>query len=301
MPEAAGSLLGVPSTWFDRSGALQRLRRDDFDVLVIGGGITGAGVALDAVSRGLRTALVERDDFASGTSSRSSKLVHGGLRYLDQREFRLVYEALAERQRIIENAPHLVSILPFLVPVLTSGGRIDRRLAPVLGGALWMYDLTGGVRIGRRHRRVTADEDHAHIPTLDRAQLARGYIYFDAQADDARLTLAIARTAASRGAAIANYSCVTGFEKHDGRVVGARIVADDDELTVRARAVVNASGVWADDVRALDEATHPASMHPAKGVHITLPRHLVRNDIAAIVPAPDGERMVFVIPWGDRT
>ena len=170
---SGGSLRRVPSATFDRSGAVQRLRNEDFDVLVVGGGITGAGVALDAVSRGLRTALVERDDFASGTSSRSSKLVHGGLRYLDQREFRLVYEALAERQRIIENAPHLVSILPFLVPVLRSGGRIDRRLAPVLGGALWMYDLTGGLRIGRRHRRVSADEALAHIPTLDRSQLAR--------------------------------------------------------------------------------------------------------------------------------
>ncbi len=291
----------MPGTPFDRAGALQRLRHDDFDVLVVGGGITGAGVALDAASRGLRTALVERDDFASGTSSRSSKLVHGGLRYLDQREFRLVYEALAERQRIIENAPHLVSILPFLVPVLHHGGRIDRRLAPVLGGALWMYDLTGGLRIGRRHRRVSADEALAHFPTFDRAQLSRGYVYFDAQADDARLTLAIARTAAAHGAAVTNYAGVTGFEKHEGRVVGARLVADHEELTVRARVVVNATGVWADDVRALDEGAHPASMQPAKGVHITVPWSRVRNDIAAIVPAPDGQRMVFVIPWDGHT
>jgi glycerol-3-phosphate dehydrogenase len=291
----------VPSTSFDRSGALSRLRHDDFDVLVVGGGITGAGVALDAASRGLRTALVERDDFAAGTSSRSSKLVHGGLRYLDQREFRLVYEALAERQRIIENAPHLVSILPFLVPVLHHGGRIDRRLAPVLGGALWMYDLTGGLRIGRRHRRVSAADALAHFPTFDRSQLSRGYVYFDAHADDARLTLAIARTAAAHGAAVVNHAGVTGFEKHGGRVVGARIVADDEPLTVRARAVVNATGVWADDVRAFDEGAHPASMQPAKGVHITLPWSRVRNDIAAIVPAPDGERMVFVIPWDGHT
>jgi glycerol-3-phosphate dehydrogenase len=130
-------------------------------------------------------------------------------------------------------------------------------------------------------------------------------VYFDAQADDARLTLAIARTAAAHGAAVANHARVTGFEKHDGRVVGAR-VADgdgdrDEEITVRARGVVNASGVWADDVRSLDEGAHPASMQPAKGVHITLPWTRVRNDIAAIVPAPDGERMVFVIPWGDHT
>src|SRR5450432_3639881 len=142
----------TPTGTFLRSDALARLGSEPFDVLVIGGGITGAGVALDAASRGLRTALVERDDFASGTSSKSSKLVHGGLRYLQQRDFRLVYEALYERQRLLENAPHLVHVLPFLIPVMQRGGVIDRRVARVLGAALWMYDLTGGWRIGRRHR-----------------------------------------------------------------------------------------------------------------------------------------------------
>ena len=131
-------MIPSPAGGFDRAGSLQRLGQEQFDVLVVGGGITGAGVALDAASRGLRTALVERDDLASGTSSKSSKLVHGGLRYLQQREFRLVYEALYERQRALENAPHLVRVLPFLVPVLARGGVIDRRLARVLGSALWM-------------------------------------------------------------------------------------------------------------------------------------------------------------------
>src|SRR3954452_15726651 len=131
---------------FVRADALTRLESEEFDVLIVGGGITGAGVALDAAARGLRVALVERDDFASGTSSKSSKLVHGGLRYLQQREVRLVYETLYERQRALENAPHLVRILPFLVPLMTRGGGIDRRLARLLGSALWMYDLTGGLR-----------------------------------------------------------------------------------------------------------------------------------------------------------
>src|ERR1700737_494934 len=157
---------------FARADALDRLADERFDVLVIGGGITGAGVALDAASRGLRPALVERDDFASGTSSKSSKLVHGGVRYLQQREFRLVYEALYERQRALENAPHLVRVLPFLVPVLARGGGIDRRLARVLGSALWMYDLTGGIRIGKRHHRISVDAAVGHMPTLARDRLA---------------------------------------------------------------------------------------------------------------------------------
>src|SRR5918996_636830 len=143
---------------FDRGAALRRLADERFDVLVVGGGVTGAGVALDAASRGLRTALVERGDFASGTSSKSSKLVHGGLRYLQQREVGLVYEGLAERQVALRNAPHLVRILPFLIPVLTKDGVISRRLARALGGALWMYDLTGGGRIGKRHKRIPTDE-----------------------------------------------------------------------------------------------------------------------------------------------
>lgn len=286
---------------FDRAGSLQRLGDEPFDVLVVGGGITGAGVALDSASRGLRTALVERDDFASGTSSKSSKLVHGGLRYLQQREFRLVYEALYERQRALENAPHLVRVLPFLVPVLARGGVIDRRLARVLGSALWMYDLTGGIRIGKRHHRISVDAALAHMPTLARDRLAGAYVYYDAQVDDARLTLTIARTAAVHGAALANYTALRGVIKDHDRVVGARVEADGEEIVVRTRAIVNAAGVWADDVRALDEGDHPASIRPAKGIHITLPWTKVRNDIAAIVPVSGDHRSVFVVPWGDTT
>jgi glycerol-3-phosphate dehydrogenase len=286
---------------FDRAASLRRLREEQFDVLVVGGGITGAGVALDAASRGLRTALVERDDFASGTSSKSSKLVHGGLRYLQQREFQLVYEALYERQRALENAPHLVRILPFLVPLLTRGGVIDRRLARLLGTALWMYDVTGGLRIGKRHHRVDVDAALAHMPSLARDRIAGAYVYYDAQTDDARLTLAIARTAAVHGAAVANHAGVRALLKDGDRVAGAHVVADGDELEVRAGAVVNAAGVWADDVRALDEGRHPASIRPAKGIHITLPWEKVRNDIAAIIPVQRDKRMVFVVPWGDTT
>ena len=294
----------IGPSWFDRSEALHRLGTDSFDILVVGGGITGVGTALDAASRGLRTALVERDDFASGTSSKSSKLVHGGLRYLQQGEFLLVYEALHERQRLRHNAPHLVKILPFLLPVFSGrGGVIPRKLARALGSAMWLYDLTGGARIGRLHQRITPDEALTYMPTLKRDRLAASYLYYDAQTDDARLTLTIARTAAiDFGAVVANGVTLVGVDKDsDGRIVGARVRTDGEEITIACSAIVNASGVWADDVRALDEERHPDSIRPAKGVHITVPWAKVRNEIAAVIPVPRDKRSVFVVPWGDFT
>jgi glycerol-3-phosphate dehydrogenase len=287
---------------FDRGEALRRLAAEELDVLVVGGGITGAGVALDAATRGLRTGLVERHDFASGTSSKSSKLVHGGLRYLQQREIGLVYEGLAERQVALRNAPHLVRVLPFLIPLFTRDGIISRRLARALGSALWMYDLTGGLRIGKRHKRISADETIEHMPSLRADRVAGAYLYYDAHTDDARFTLAVARTAAAHGAVIANYAGVTSLRKDaDGQVRGARVQANGDEIEVRARAVVNAAGVWADDVRALDEDGHPNSIRPAKGIHITVPWSKVRNDLAIVLPVPKDRRSVFVVPWGDLT
>ncbi len=287
---------------FDRAEGVRRLAAEPFDVVVIGGGITGVGCALDAASRGLRTALVERYDFASGTSSKSSKLVHGGLRYLQQREIRLVYEALAERQVLRRIAPHLVRVQPFLLPVFTSDGLINRRLARALGTAMWMYDMTGGLRIGKLHRRISKEKAVAHMPTLRESRLASAYIYYDARADDARLTLTIARTAAENGAAVVNDAAVVGFDKDaSGHVQGVRVVIDGNEILVRARTVVNATGVWSDNVRALDEGRHPDSIRPAKGVHITVPWAKVRNDIAAVIPVPKDRRSVFVVPWGDFT
>jgi glycerol-3-phosphate dehydrogenase len=295
---------------FDRSDALRRLGSERFDVLVIGGGITGAGVALDAAARGLRTALVERQDFASGTSSKSSKMIHGGLRYLQQRDFRLVYEALHERQRLLDNAPHLVSPLPFLIPLFGREGVVSKGVARTYATALWLYDATGGWRIGKRHRRIGQAETLAHLPTLRTDRLVAGFLYYDARADDARLTLAVARTAAlDHGAVVANYTEVTRL-LHDARgaVTGARVrrVAPGDdaeagsaEFDVEASVVVNATGVWADDVRALDEGTHPHSIRPAKGIHVTVSRSKLPADIAAVIPAPKDRRSIFVVPWPD--
>jgi glycerol-3-phosphate dehydrogenase len=292
----------TPRSPFDRDSALGRLADEPFDVLVIGGGITGAGVALDASTRGLTAALVERHDFASGTSSRSSKLIHGGLRYLQQREFRLVYEALAERQHLLDNAPHLVSPLPFLIPLFGRGGAADKGLAKAYSTALWMYDATGGVRIGKRHKRLSREEALVQFPALNAERLVAGFLYWDARADDARVTLTVTRTAVvNYGAVAANYAGVAGLTKDraTGRVIGARL---DDGTEIRADAVVNAGGVWADQVRGLDEGQSAyGTLRPAKGIHLTFPADRLRCDMAAVLPVSGDRRSIFVVPWGDFT
>jgi glycerol-3-phosphate dehydrogenase len=297
----------MASRWtFDRAASRDRLGSDHFDLVVIGGGVTGAGIALDAASRGLRTALVERADFASGTSSRSSKLIHGGLRYLQSGEVRLVYRALAERTRLQRNAPHLVSPLPFLLPLFTRDGVLNRKLARGLGSALWMYDATGGVRIGKVHQRLSTDRALEYVPTLRADRMAGAYLYYDAQADDARLTLALARTAAiDFGAVVVNRMRVVGFD-HDagGRVSGCRALDEitGDEVAVQAAIVVNATGVWSDEIVALDDADSGAPRcRPAKGIHLAVPWDKVKNTIAVVAPVPGDRRSVFAIPWGPVT
>jgi glycerol-3-phosphate dehydrogenase len=290
-----------PATPFRRADMLDRLESESFDLLVIGGGITGTGVALDAAARGLRTALVERDDFASGTSSKSSKLVHGGLRYLQQGEIRLVYEGLRERERLRKNAPHLVKVLPFMIPILSKDGVVSRKIARAMGSAMWMYDLTGGWRIGKFHRRLKTDAAFTHLPTMPKERLASAYLYFDATVDDARLCLTVARTAAAHGAVVINRCRVVELTKaDDGRASGAVVEVDGRLVTVRAKVIVNAAGVWSDEVRTLDEGADPDSIRPAKGVHITVPWHKVRNDIAVVIPVPRDKRSLFVVPWGPR-
>ena len=288
---------------FQRDGALGRLASEQFDVLVIGGGITGAGVALDAASRGLKVALVEKGDFASGTSSKSSKLIHGGLRYLQQHEYRLVYENLAERQRLLDNAPHLVSPLPFLIPLFGKAGVVNRGVARVYRTALWLYDLTGGVRIGKRHEKVSREQALAHLPSLNADRLVSGFLYWDARADDARLTLTVIRTAVlDHGAVAANHTPVTALTTGlDGKVSGARVAPEGAEpFDIRATVVVNAAGVWADEVRAFDEQRNPRSIRPAKGVHITVPQAAFPCDIAAVIPVKADRRSIFVVSWGDQ-
>lgn len=289
-----------------RGDQLSALGAANFDVVVVGGGMTGAGTALDAASRGLRVALVEKGDLAEGTSSKSSKMAHGGLRYLQQRELRLVYENLHERQRLLENAPHLVRPLPFLVPLFGRDGVVSKAVARSYRTALWLYDATGGVRIGRRHRRLTKTEVLDDFPSLDVERLVAGFRYWDARGDDARITLCLARTAVERfGAVVATYAKASGV-RHDpgGRASGVTVtpVATGDDPTpieVTARVVVNATGVWADEFTSLDtqHATH--SITPAKGVHVSVPSSRLACRSAAVLPVPKDRRSIFVVPWED--
>ncbi len=283
---------------FVRQDALSRLAAEDFDVLVVGGGVTGCGVALDAASRGLKTGLVEAQDFASGTSSKSSKLVHGGLRYLQQHDYRLVYEALRERQRLLTNAPHLVHPLPFVIPLFGHDGIATKSVAKAYSAALWLYDVTGGVRIGKRHRRIDAAEALSHFPVLRPDRLVAAFQYWDAQTDDARLTLALARTAAAHGASLANYAPVEKLldDGGRGRLTGARLA---DGTVIRAQVVVDAGGVWSEQIAHLagPSAVSPVSIRPAKGIHVVVPAERLPCDFAAVLPVPGDRRSIFVVPW----
>jgi glycerol-3-phosphate dehydrogenase len=277
-------------TSFARDAGLERLAADRFDVLVVGGGITGAGVALDAASRGLRTALVERHDFGSGTSSQSSKLVHGGLRYLSQGDYRLVAQALAERQRLLENAPHLVRPLPFLIPAYRSRAKMR-----AISTALWTYDLIGGFRIGSLHRRLSVADTLARTPALRADGLVGGHLYMDAQADDARLTLAVVRTAVLDHRAVAvNHVAVREVRAGAGAVVDA---GGGREIEVRASVVVNATGVLSDSLAGAGAGDGAGGIRPAKGVHVTLPAALVPTSVALVLPVPADGRSIFVVPW----
>lgn len=288
----------------DRSHALETLGSMTFDLLVIGGGMTGAGIALDAAARGLSVALIEKGDFGSGTSSKSSKLVHGGLRYLQQREFRLVYENLYERQRLLENAPHLVSPLPFLIPLFGKDGIVSKTVARSYSTALWLYDVTGGLRIGKRHAKVTKDQAAGHLPNLRLDRLVAGFLYYDARGDDARICLTLTRSAADRGGIVANYVEATSMiTSASGAVTGvtARACGPDDagahEMQIAAKVVVNAAGVWADEIRDFEAGRQRPSIKPAKGVHLSVPADRLPCDIAAVIPVIADRRSIFVVPW----
>ncbi len=291
-----------------RSHQLDQLRRG-IEVLVIGGGITGAGVALDAASRGYRVGLVEQSDFASATSSRSTKLVHGGVRYLPQGHLGLVHQALRERRRLLRLAPHLVRPLPFLLPLYAGARRpLGLRLPLVV---LPLAPL--GVRVGLIVYDLFARDPGLHHRAISRAQVAQeaadlrtdhlraAFVYYDARTDDVRLTHAVLRAARSYGARTVNYCRVVDLVRRGGRVAGARV---EDRLTggvfeVEAKHVVNATGVWAQRVAALDGPV-PFQLRHSLGTHVVLQPGAVRTSLALVIPETDDGRIAFIIPWENR-
>src|SRR5438477_11549992 len=270
-----------------RHAALDALAHEPFDVLVIGGGINGAGIARDAAMRGLRTALVEASDIASGTSSRSSKLIHGGLRYLEQGHVRLVLEAVRERERLQRLAPHLVRPQEFVFPLYRGGP-----LGPLkLAAGLWAYDLLAGFWNVRRHRMLSPRAVAEAEPALLRDGLCGAGQYWDCRTDDARLVLETALSAAAEGALIVSYAEVAGFVKEGGRIAGARVVdrLGRGEVVARARVVVNAAGPWVDRVVTLDAPETPPRLRLSKGVHLVVPDAQFGHR-AAVVPVLGGDR-----------
>ena len=276
-----------------RARAVRELADQEFDVLVVGGGVVGAGAALDAVSRGLSVALVEAVDWAAGTSSRSSKLIHGGLRYLEQRDFGLVREALRERALLLNRiAPHLVRPVPFLFPLRH---RMWERI--YVGAGIGLYDTMGGSGAVPRHRHLSHRRALRVAPALRGDALVGGIQYFDAQVDDARFTMTLARTAAGYGATVVSRARATGFVREGERVAGAHVrdLENDREITVRAREVINATGVWTDETHRLAGARGDLSVRASKGVHLLVPRDRIRLDTGLIMRTE--KSVLFVIPW----
>ncbi|MDW7991302.1 MAG: glycerol-3-phosphate dehydrogenase/oxidase [Anaerolineae bacterium] len=280
-----------------REENLDRLAQETFDVLVIGGGITGVAIARDAAMRGFRTALVEKGDFAVGTSSRSTRLVHGGIRYLEYREFRLVFDACTERRILRQIAPRLVRPLAFLFPLYAG----QRPPAWKLRLGLLLYDALSLFRNVQMHRWLSPQEAARREPLIGGRGLLGAGRYYDAQVDDARLTLAMARAAHLHGAVVANYAPVVGLIKAGGRIVGAQVVdaRTGREIEVRARIVVNATGVWTDRIRALDDPQARPMLRPTKGIHLLIPRDRLYTRHALIFTSPRDGRHMFVIPWKD--
>ncbi|MGH2963414.1 MAG: FAD-dependent oxidoreductase, partial [Solirubrobacterales bacterium] len=300
-----------------RRDALEAIGGERFDVLVIGGGITGAGVALDAASRGYSVALVERDDYAVGTSSRSSKMVHGGLRYLQNFDLGLVREALLERQLMVQLAPHLVYPTPFLIPTLGDARR-DRRYSVGLN----MYDVMATTRVGRgrreraarreaedywapdRHRQISGDEVAELVPALADLKPKSAYLFYDCQTDDARLVLTILGEAERFGAVCVNGAEVTEVLEEDGTASGVACVDADsgERLEIAADNVVNATGVWADRIRPeeIEAEEDVPRISPSRGTHVTVSfERLPLEEAACIVPAGE-ERTIFALPWYGR-
>jgi len=288
-----------PFSTTTRQENVDRLAQEKFDLLIIGGGITGVAVARDASLRGFRTALVEKGDFGIGTSSRSTRLIHGGIRYLEYGEFKLVFDACSERRVMRKIAPRLVRPLPFLYPLYRG-----QKPAPwKLRAGMLLYDALSLFRNAQNHRWLRPSEVQRREPLVARRGLLSAGRYYDAQVNDARLTLMTAKSAHLHGAVMANYARVVGLMKTGGRIVGAHVLDETSgqEVEVRARVIVNATGIWTDDVLELDEWSKHPMIRPTKGIHLLIPQAQLHSQHAVIFSVPQDRRHIFLIPWGDFT
>ncbi len=278
----------------NRNHLISRLSAEpEWDVAIVGGGATGLGVAVDAATRGLRTLLLEADDFAKGTSSRSTKLVHGGVRYLEQGDIPLVLEALRERGLLHRNAPQLVHHLSFIVP------RYQWWEGPFFGIGLKVYDALAGRLNLAPSKLLSREETLTRIPNIEPDHLLGGVEYFDGQFDDSRLAVSLAQSAVDHGACVLNYFRVTGLLKEKDMVSG--LVCEDQETRsryeIRAKVVINATGIFADSIRKMDDAAAIPAIQPSQGVHLVFERDFLQGDSAIMVPHTDDGRVLFVIPW----
>lgn len=286
------------SSSLDRQSALRNVdTATAWDIVIIGGGATGLGIAVDAATRGYKTLLLEQYDFAKGTSSRSTKLVHGGVRYLAMGDIKLVYSALRERGLIFRNAPHLARVQSFIIPCYSTFSKWKYLIG------LKLYDwLAGKFRIGRSSS-VSKQEITACFPNIRTAGLKGGVRYFDGQFDDARFAVSLARTAVTHGATVVNYCKVTSLQKDSTGKISGLVFTDTESgrpYTVNARAVINATGVFVDDILQLDTATHRPLVRPSQGTHIAVDLSFLSNSDALMIPKTSDGRVLFGVPWHDH-
>ena len=281
----------------ERKKQIERLSKTQFDCLIVGGGATGAGTAHDASLRGLNVALIERKDFSAGTSSRSTKLIHGGVRYLAQMHFGLIREALTERKRLLANAPHLVKPLKFLMPSYKFYEK------PYYSIGLTMYDVLAGDSGLPGHKRISKQEFIKEFPAVKETDLRGGIAYYDAQFNDARLNVLLARTAEMEGACVCNKVELVSLLKNDsGKIIGARVkdLLSGKELSVNTKLVINTTGVFIDEVRKMDDSNAKPILAPSQGIHLVFAKSKVPCSSAMIIPKTSDGRVVFLLPWEDH-